>query len=241
MRARIVEVDEFNLVLKDERKRFLTVDKKRLKFGYKLGDTVEVERGSDGKLKFRVYGGNEPLTGSAFPVRPSVHRVGVKQKKAAEEPFSVGLWIILGASILTLIWQLYAIVHFHPLVDAQTCRMLNQSFNGSCAPHSAMLMVELTAMIILAMLNIGGIVSLITRQRIARRIISITCVAAVVWVAIDWLCYGAINTIHSLPESIITSVDLRSIGWIILMAIVSGIVIPYLYKSDRVRRALNKK
>ena len=59
--------------------------------------------------------------------------------------------------------------------------------------------------------------------------------------AIDWLAYGAINMIHSLPEAIITSVDLRSIGWIILMAIVSGIVIPYLYKSERVRYILGYK
>ena len=51
MRARIVEVDEFNLVLKDERKRFLTVDKKRLKFDYELGDTVEVERDDSGKYE----------------------------------------------------------------------------------------------------------------------------------------------------------------------------------------------
>ena len=241
MRARIVEVDEFNLVLKDERKRFLTVDKKRLKFDYELGDTVEVERDDSGKLKFRVYGGNEPLTGSAFPVHPSVHRVGVKSKKPALEPFSVGLWIILGVSAVVLIWQLYAIVHFHPLVDLQTCRELDQSYNGSCTPHSIMLMVELTAMIILAMLNAAGIVTLILRKRLAHRIISISCVSAVVWVAIDWLAYGAINMIHSLPEAIITSVDLRSIGWIILMAIVSGIVIPYLYKSERVRYILGHK
>ena len=241
MRARIVEINEFTLVLKDERKRFLNVDKDRLKFDYQLGDTVEVEKGKNGQYTFRVYGGNEPLTGSAFPLRSSVKNINDEKRKVRPEPIRGGLLAILIASVAVLVWQIYAIATFHVLVDNSVCAVLNTYNNGACTPYSVLRLVELTMMIILAMLNIAGIVAVIARRRLARRIISITCVTAVVWIAIDWLSYGAIDLIHSLPDSIITTVDLNLIGWLIVMAATSSIIIPYLYKSDNVRRILNKK
>mgnify|MGYP002623051118 CR=1 FL=1 len=240
MRARIVEIDEFTMVLKDERKRFLTVDKKSLNFDYELGDTVEVERDKDGKRKFRVYGGNEPLEGSAYPLRPSVGHASAK-KKPVREPLTGGTLVFFVAAVLIFLWQLVDIVSTHVLVDNATCITLNQSYNGSCTPHSVMLIVELTAKIILAILSVSGIAAIVARRRIARRIYAITCISAVVWVAIDWLIYGMINLIHGLPDFIITAVDLRSIKWIILLAILSGIVIPYLYKSERVRYTLTRR
>ena len=250
MRARIIKLNEFTLILKDEKKHFLTVDRERLDFDYQLGDTIEVKTDKNGQPTFRVFGGNEPLEGDDFAIEESVELTDEakrdlkqKERRPVDRGEPLGGWLLL----FDVYFYAYAadyilsVTFYGPFISQLTpeaCAVLNQHFNNSCTSYNEMLLANsIMRAVISCLALVSGI--LISCHRKAAKAFSIAfCVADLVWLLIYFGCFVFIDLIHGLPNETITSIRLTSAINIFIATIRVAIAVPYFLRSDRVKKTL---
>jgi len=240
MRARIIELNEFTLLLKDENGQYMTIERERLDFEYQLGDTVEMESGEDGRYHFRVFGGNEPLDGPEFAVKESVKPVPVKELAPVGQ--KVGGWLLV--SIIFPIWIIVSIVSgiFQDgliiQLSPEACDILNQQFNNSCSPYTTNMILNSIFNILIAGLGIAAIVTIFRRQKIGKLINIIFYIVRCAWTIIYFTIFFIIDAVYHLPNEIITEIRLFGIASIAIMGLAAVIWIPYFIKSERVKDTL---
>lgn len=252
MRARIIELNEFTLVLKDEKKRFLTVDRERLNFEYQLGDTVEIETGTDGKYTFRVFGGNEPLEGDDFAIKEAIkptEEAKRELKKHNQAPTDkgepLGGWLLLFdvyfyAFAVNYLLSVTIYGNFITQLSPEACEILNQQFNNSCTSYNEALVANSIMSATIFCFALAAAI-LITCHRKAGKIFSIVfCIIDMVWELIYLACFAFIDLIHTLPNETITAIRLAATINIFITAIRAAIMIPYFLKSERVKYTLTR-
>ena len=242
MRARILEINEYTIILKDEKKRFYTIDKKRLDFDYALGDTVNIDR-QGGKLKFRIYGGNEPLTGEGYETHEAVRRItdaGSKTRKGHREQLGGWLAIFTVMIAVSILYHLAIIPTARSGLSVETCMDFNANFNNACADVDFAMKVEYIVPLLLTIFDVFLLSRIIMRRKNAKILAIIRCIAWPVHFLLRWVVYSFINIIHLLPDDFYTDIQLSSIFSIVGLSALAAAWILYFHRSERVEYTLTK-
>lgn len=242
MRARILEINEYTVILKDEKKHFYTIDKKRLDFDYVLGDTINIDH-EGGKLKFRVYGGNDPLTGEGYETHEAVRQVAeIERKKRKSNRERLGGWL-LAFTIMIAVSIIYHVIRI-PIAQSglstEMCMDFNANFNNACADVDFAMKIEYVVPLFLTLFDIFLLSRIIMRRRIVKILATIRCIAWPVHFILRWNVYSFINIIHHLPDDYYTDIQLSSIFSIVSLSALAVAWILYFRRSERVKYTLTK-